>query len=59
MHDSKIPITQPERPSLEEALREIYTSHDSHWTSTLSTIGMTRVSRSAAQNAYMDDYYYR
>lgn len=46
------------RPSLEEAAKEAFISSDSHWTATLSRIGMTRVSRSTVLAAYWNDYYY-
>lgn len=46
------------RPSLDDALAEVWESLDSHWTATLSKIGMTRIKRSVVQNAYMDDFYY-
>lgn len=50
-------VTQ-QRPSLEDALKEVWEALDSHWTATRSTIGTTRIKRSMVQNAYMDDYYY-
>jgi hypothetical protein len=33
------------RPTISEARREALISTDSHWTATLSKIGMTRISR--------------
>lgn len=41
-----------ERPSVEEAMKEIFISRDSHWTALLSTVGMTRISRSVVQRVW-------
>jgi hypothetical protein len=44
--------TQQCRPSLSEAAEEAALSPDSHWTATLSQIGMTRISRRAVLGAW-------
>lgn len=44
--------TQLGRPSLFEAYSESIESIDTHWTATLSKIGMTRISNRAVKHAY-------
>lgn len=54
----KTHATQTGRPSIEEAAKEAFISTDSHWTASLSKIGMTRISRAAVLNTFSYDYYY-
>jgi hypothetical protein len=47
--------TQPYRPSLFEAAVEAVKSTDTHWTSHLSSAGMTRISRRVVTRLYVAD----
>lgn len=49
-------MTQQNRPTIREAAYEALLSTDLHWTSNLSRMGMTRISRYVVLNTYSISY---